>query len=174
MSEILDHNADGITEFDNPVPAWLAWLFYLTILFAVGYCVVYPSFWFWPGTSRWVSTAEADRRAAQTAQTGKAQAAVPTDLDAMARDEKTRTAGHAIYLTHCATCHGMEAEGKIGPSLTDKEWKFGDKPEDILTSIRGGRPAGMPAWASVLKPDELNQVAAYVYSLRVSHDQALR
>lgn len=160
---------DGITELDNDIPAWLAYLLYATIVFAFGYGVIYPSFWFWGGTSRWSSTQGQDE-----APKPKVAVTVKADLATLARDEKRVTAGTMLFAIHCATCHGESAEGKIGPNLTDAEWKFGDEPEEIVASIAGGRPGGMPAWGNVLKPEELTDVAAYIYSLRASRDQAHR
>lgn len=160
---------DGITELDNDIPAWLAYLLYGTIVFAFGYCVIFPSFWFWGGTSGWSSTQGQDQ-----APKRKTAVTVQADLATLARDEKHVTAGVQIFAVHCATCHGESAEGKIGPSLTDADWKYGGKPEEIVTSISTGRPGGMPAWGNVLKPEELTDVAAYVYSLRGNGDQARR
>ena len=53
------HVWDGIRELNTPLPRWWLWLFYATILWAVGYWIVYPS---WPlvssytkGAFRWQS-----------------------------------------------------------------------------------------------------------------------
>src|SRR4051812_25426625 len=39
------HSWDGISELNTPLPRWWLWMFYITIVWAVGYWVVYPS---WP------------------------------------------------------------------------------------------------------------------------------
>ncbi len=41
---LLDHDYDGIKEFDNNLPPWWIWLFYITILFAVIYLFHYHVF----------------------------------------------------------------------------------------------------------------------------------
>ena len=33
---ILGHDYDGIQEYDNPMPAWWVWIFWVTILFSIG------------------------------------------------------------------------------------------------------------------------------------------
>ena len=38
---LLDHEIDGIRELDNKLPRWWVWLFYCTIIFAVGYLAYY-------------------------------------------------------------------------------------------------------------------------------------
>ena len=39
------HEWDGVRELNNPLPRWWLWLFYITIIWSVGYWIVYPS---WP------------------------------------------------------------------------------------------------------------------------------
>ena len=39
------HVWDGIRELNTPLPRWWLWLFYLTIVWSVGYWIVYPA---WP------------------------------------------------------------------------------------------------------------------------------
>ena len=51
MVDKIGHSVDGIEEYDNPVPRWLMIFLYGTIIFSVGYLVIYPGFW--AGTSGW-------------------------------------------------------------------------------------------------------------------------
>src|SRR5437763_14960168 len=53
------HVWDGIRELNNPLPRWWLWLFYITIIWSIGYWIVYPA---WPlmssatqGTLKWHS-----------------------------------------------------------------------------------------------------------------------
>lgn len=86
------------------------------------------------------------------------------------------TQGRLIYLGRCATCHGNDGRGDgpiakdlVGPpvgNLTDKEWKHGDRPDQVLAVIARGVPeTRMTGWSNVLDPPELKAVAAYVYYL---------
>jgi cytochrome c oxidase cbb3-type subunit 3 len=86
------------------------------------------------------------------------------------------TQGRAIYLARCVACHGTGgrgdgplAGGLLGPpvgNLADKEWKHGDRPDQVLQVIGQGVPnTRMDAWNRVLDPPELKAVAAFVYYL---------
>lgn len=39
---LIDHNYDGIQEFDNPLPRWWVYLFYATIVFSILYYLNVP------------------------------------------------------------------------------------------------------------------------------------
>lgn len=157
---------DGIQELDNPMPFWLSTLFLITVLYALGYAIVYPSFWFWPGLSHWTSTAVANQEEAEKMAARKAPVKSEHDLLELARDPVHLKNGKAVFDFSCVSCHGANAEGKIGPSLVDAEWKYGSTQEDILTTIRNGRPGGMPNWGTNLPPQDIEDVAAYVISLQ--------
>lgn len=74
--------------------------------------------------------------------------------------------GGAIYATHCASCHGAQAEGGIGPNLKDAEWIHGGGFAEILKTVVDGVPEkGMLTWGPVLGPEKCAQVAAYVHGL---------
>jgi cytochrome c oxidase cbb3-type subunit 3 len=84
--------------------------------------------------------------------------------------------GRAIYVERCVACHGSDGRGDgplaaqlIGPpvgDLTDREWKHGDRPEQVVAVIGQGVPnTRMDGWSRVLDPPELNAVAGYVYYL---------
>lgn len=158
---ILDHSVDGIEELDNPLPRWWLYLFYFTIIFSAGYVVYYPSFWFWPGTSGWSQ----EKQWSETKIVKTATAAVEVSLSALAAKPEVLDAGKKVFMSTCASCHGNNAEGKIGPCLTDSTWKYGNEDKVILETITKGRPGGMPAWGTFLKPDQITSVAAYIHSI---------
>jgi cytochrome c oxidase cbb3-type subunit 3 len=78
--------------------------------------------------------------------------------------------GQAVFAGKCAACHGAEGQGLIGPNLTDKFWIHGKGLRaDILKTVSDGVvEKGMPAWAAMLKEEELFAVVGYVYSLRAN------
>lgn len=164
MSEdpkLLDHSCDGIEELDNPLPRWWLYLFYATIIYSVIYCIVYPSWWFWPGTSGWSSHKQWETQVVPK----KVEVAVTASLSGLAARPEVLEAGKKVFSSNCASCHGMQGEGGIGVSLIDSEWKYGDSDEAILESVRKGRPGGMPAWGTFLKADQIESVSAYVHSI---------
>ena len=163
MSQVeIHYAADGLSELDNPLPRWWLYLFILCIIFAIGYSFYYPATWFWEGSSGW--TSEKQWTASMPANT---TAGTDVDLVALGQQPGVLDAGKAVFTKTCSACHGPDGKGKIGPNLTDAEWKYGGTDKDILKSIRKGRPAGMPAWGKALKPDEVKNVAAYVRSIGV-------
>ena len=148
------HTWDGdIQEYNKPLPRWWINLFYLTIVFGLGYL-----FWFGglgniPGYSGWSSPNEhaADKKVedAKLEQTFKPYADQP--IDQLAKDAKAVALGRSIFSNTCATCHGSSGQGAIGyPNLTDEIWHWGGAPEQILTSILDGREGVMPEWGPVL------------------------
>ncbi|HSJ23083.1 MAG TPA: cbb3-type cytochrome c oxidase N-terminal domain-containing protein [Longimicrobiales bacterium] len=154
---ILGHadEADGIEEYDNPLPDWWVGLFWLTIIWAVAYTLHYHVI---GGRS------QENELAAEMA---RAEVRWPTSgqpADFVVTPELA-TAGRTVYQTNCAACHGMALEGGIGVALNDGDWVHGGEPEDVLRSISEGVPAkGMPAWGPILGPERVRQVAAYILS----------
>lgn len=74
--------------------------------------------------------------------------------------------GEQVYKMFCASCHGPEGAGLVGPNLTDKEILHGDKIEDIIKVIKNGIPGkAMPAWGSILQPDQVKDAAEFVKSI---------
>jgi cytochrome c oxidase cbb3-type subunit 3 len=78
--------------------------------------------------------------------------------------------GKALFATNCVACHGPGGAGIIGPNLTDDHWIHGGTPLDIHTTINNGvLEKGMPPWGKVMKPADINALAAYVNSIRHSN-----
>jgi cytochrome c oxidase cbb3-type subunit 3 len=64
----------------------------------------------------------------------------------------------------------MDGGGLIGPNLTDNAWIHGGQITDIYKTVMNGvLEKGMPAWGTMLKPEEVEQVVAYVASLQGSN-----
>jgi cytochrome c oxidase cbb3-type subunit 3 len=180
------HEWDGIKELNTPLPRWWVICFYLTIVWAIGYWIVYPA---WPtlagytggvlGYSSRAAVAEQidelkKMRAGNVALIEKASFAEikanPTLL-AFARAQ-----GRAAFGDNCAPCHGLGATGSKGfPNLNDDDWLWGGKIEDIHQTLKFGirhdsnetRQGNMTAFGrdGILKKDEIANVAAYARSL---------
>ncbi len=169
-SETTGHVWDGdITEYNKPLPKWWINLFYLTILYSVGYLIWYPGLGNFAGTSGWSSAKEHDADKAE-ADAKLAIAFARFDgmpIDQIAKDGEALAFGSRLFANHCAMCHGSDARGGKGfPNLTDSDWQWGGSPEQILTTILHGRQAAMPALGAVLGSEVgLTEVSAYVQSL---------
>lgn len=163
IDELLDHNYDGIQEYDNDLPRWWVYLFAITVVWGLVYVV-----WFHSG-----ETPE-QQLAAQMAEIGKKQAvanassAQDTDESLLALITAPSMVSHGkeLYTTRCVACHGAAGEGLVGPNLTDDNWIHGAKPTQIKRTIQEGvLDKGMIAWKTTMTSDEINAVLAYVWSL---------
>jgi len=166
---------EDLAELNNPLPRWWMWLFYLTIVFSVGYLVLYPGLGSYAGKLGWASTGEyKEELKAADAQYGPLFAQyMQQDLKAVAADPQAHAIGQRLFLTYCAQCHGSDARGSKGfPNLTDNDWLHGGTPEIIKTTIMEGRHGVMPPMgAAVGSDDDVKNVAHYVLSLSgSSHD----
>jgi Cytochrome c, mono- and diheme variants len=75
--------------------------------------------------------------------------------------------GAKLFVAYnCVDCHGADGSGAMGPSLADGRWHFGGSPSEVFESIYQGRPEGMPAWGSILSPDQVWVLVTYVRSLQ--------
>ena len=74
--------------------------------------------------------------------------------------------GRQLYLAmNCASCHGYEAKGAMGPNLTDKEWRYAGTPAALFNSIAQGRPQGMPSWGRTIPEAQIWSIVAYLQTL---------
>ena len=168
--ETVGHAFDGIEEFDNPLPKWWFMLFILTIVFAIGYLVLYPGMGNWKGLlpgyeGGWTGVAQWEKEMAKAdAQYGPIYAkyaAMP--ITKVAADDKALKMGGRLFASNCSVCHGSDAKGAYGfPNLTDNEWRWGGEPETIKTTLLAGRHAVMPAWAEVIGESGVKNVSGYV------------
>jgi len=180
------HEWDGIKELNTPLPRWWLITFYLTILWAIGYWIVYPA---WPLISSYTpglfnySTRASVRVELANLETLRGEKMVKLAATPLAEIEKdpallalARARGRAAFGDNCAPCHGTGGAGAKGfPNLNDDDWIWGGKLEQIEQTILYGARSGndkahesqMLAFGKdgTLKPDQVVTVANYVRSL---------
>ncbi len=165
QGETTGHSWDGIEEYNNPLPRWWLFMFILTILFAIGYLVLYPGMGNYKGTLNWTqeNAWAAENKEVLAKRAELFSSFIDKSIPQMIKDEKAIAIGERLFSNHCSTCHGSDGGGAIGfPNLKDNDWLYGGKPENILQTITNGRHGVMPAWGSALGDDGVKQVAAYV------------
>ena len=169
QGDTMGHTWDGdLQEFNNPLPRWWLWLFYITIVFGLVYFALYPGLGTVKGLFGWTQqeqyaqeVARADERYAPIFQQYAKQ-----DLAVLAKDPDAVKRGQRLFLNYCSVCHGSDAGGARGfPNLTDSDWLYGGEPEAIQTTILYGRNAVMPPFGQVLGDEGTENVATYVMSL---------
>lgn len=166
------HELDGIKEYDNPMPGWLMAIWWGSLIFSAAYIVFY-ALSFGEGSME----AEYRNEAQQAVTSMDAYYAAnplvpptPAELLAGAANAEIVQKGAARFTRTCAPCHGEQAQGLIGPNLTDDRWIHGGTVEQIFQSVAKGWPAkGMPPWGRALKPDEISALVSYVRSLQGSN-----
>jgi cytochrome c oxidase cbb3-type subunit 3 len=183
------HEWDGIRELNTPLPRWWLWTFYATILFAIVYWVVYPA---WPGISGFThgllgqssrGDVAADVAAIQAQRAVTEAGLKDATVEQIVADKKLLSLalahGKAAFAENCAPCHGAGGQGGKGyRNLTNEDWLWGGKLEDIQQTVTHGirdytdkdtRQSAMPAWGvgnpPALTADQIRQVASYVRTL---------
>ena len=157
-NQVLGHadEADGIEEYDNPLPDWWLGLFWFCIVWAFAYTIHYHFI------------AERSQEKALAAELAAADLRWPQSAQQVgfALTPELAEAGRSVYAANCVACHGPDLRGGIGPDLTDEEWIHGSAPEDVIRTISEGVAAkGMPGWGPILGPERVQQAAAYILTL---------
>jgi cytochrome c oxidase cbb3-type subunit III len=186
------HVWDGdLQEYNNPLPVWWTYAFYVTIAFAVVYWIIYPS-WpigrsFLPGVDtitfkdsagkeeswHWNTRAKLLKETQDAVQLQKPyfEKIAKLPYQQIVKDPELtsfiQSAGKALFLDNCAGCHQAGGQGKIGhfPNLADNSWIYGGTFDKINETITKGRHGYMPPFAEALSRDQIGEVANYVLSL---------
>lgn len=192
------HAWDGdLQEYNNPLPVWWVYTFYVTVAFALLYWTIYPS---WPFGKGWIGglstvtyvdaagetkTHSWNTRALFQKDMNKAAAAQKpyfTKVSSMsyaqiAKDPEMNgfilSSGKALFADNCAACHQAGGQGVVGffPNLTDDDWLYGGSFDTIHETLVGGRRGYMPTFSEVLSSEQIDQLANYVASLSgIGHD----
>ncbi len=171
---LRDHVFDGIQEFDQKLPNWWLFTFYIAIAFFIGYWVIYYSLDKLPSPAEKINAQmESIEKAKQ-----KELSAMLDKLDDQVLIKWSHNAdivakGEATFKTTCIACHGPDLKGTaIGRNLTNDKWAHGGKPMDLFKLIMEGSPAGseglngqkMQSWKNLLGPEKVAQAVAFILS----------
>lgn len=185
-TQTTGHEWDGIKELDTPMPRWWLGIFWATIVWAIGYWIVYPA---WPGISSYThgmwdhsqrDEVMADVASLRAARAQHQKALASASLSAIQNSpellEFAMAAGKTAFGDNCAGCHGAGGQGAPGyPNLNDDVWLWGGKLSDIEHTITVGvrstsqktRQSQMPAFGrdQILKPAQIDDLVEYVVRL---------
>jgi len=192
------HAWDGdLQEYNNPLPTWWVYTFYVTVVFAIAYWTIYPS---WPMGKGWIGGASdityvnsagetrthswntralfvEDMNEAAAAQKPYFDKVSSMSYEQIAKDPEMNgfivSAGKSLFAENCAACHQAGGQGVVGffPNLTDDDWLYGGAFDTIHATLVGGRRGYMPPFSEVLSPVQIDQLANYVASLsKIGHD----
>ena len=192
------HAWDGdLQEYNNPLPVWWVYTFYVTGVFALVYWTIYPS---WPFGKGWIGGASTityvnsegetkthswntrallleDMNQAAIAQKPYFDKVAAMSYEQIAKDPEMNgfilSAGKALFADNCAPCHQAGGQGVVSffPNLTDDDWLYGGSFDKIHETLMGGRRGYMPAFGEVLDGVQVDQLANYVASLSgIDHD----
>jgi len=168
---------EDLAEYNNPLPRWWSWLFYITIVFSIVYLVLYPGLGSWQGTLGWSQVGQLEQEiAAAEKQFGPIyEKFAAREVQELAASPQALAAGQKLFLNNCAQCHASDGGGSRGfPNLADMDWLWGGSPEAIKTSITDGRTGMMPAWRQALGEQGVKDVAHYVMSLSGMANDSIR
>jgi len=163
------HTWDGdLREYNNPLPKWWLWLFYITVVFGLLYLVLYPGLGNFGGTQGWSQAGQYEQEK-EAVETRAAQLLAPfaaMTVPELAGNAQAMATANNLFQNNCAQCHGSDGGGARGfPNLADADWQWGGDPDSIVQTISGGRMAAMTPWGEVLGDEGVDQVVAYVQQL---------
>ena len=171
------HIWDGnLRELTNQPPRWWMITLYLSGIFVVVYFILYPAIplvhGYTKGILGWtqmkrlndtVAEIEAVRAPFENKLKGMSAAAILAD-DELA--SYTVRSAKVLFGDRCAPCHGTGGAGNPGyPVLADDDWLYGGSIDAIQQSITDGRQGMMPAFGTMLNPQQINDLAQYVLAM---------
>ena len=169
---------EDLAEYNNPLPRWWLYMFYIGCVFGLVYLILYPGLGAFKGQIGWTSQGQYEQEMAQAKEVYEPLFAkyLAQDIPTVAKDPQARAMGERLFLTYCAQCHGSDARGSKGfPNLSDNDWLGAGDPAYIKTTIMEGRTGVMPPMAAAVgAAADVENVANYVLSLSGSAPDAMK
>jgi len=185
-TETTRHEWDEIQELDTPMPRWWIGIFYLCIIWAIGYMIVMPAIPLLNGYTKGmigfsdrarvavaVEKMHADRSISSEKLVGASIATIQNDPDLLRFAVEQ---GKTLFGDNCETCHGRRGQGVPGyPNLNDDIWIWGGSfteiEETILYGIRADhddtRFGSMAAYGrdELLEPAQIDDLVQHVLNI---------
>jgi cytochrome c oxidase cbb3-type subunit III len=178
QAETTGHTWDeDLGEYNNPLPRWWMWLFWITIVFGFVYLALYPGLGSYAGMWKWTQNGQlAEETARHEKQFGPLyERYAKMEVAALAKDPAGLAVGQKLFLNNCAQCHASDGAGSRGfPNLADRDWLWGGTPEAVKATITEGRTGVMPAFGAALGEQGAKDVAHYVMSLSGMANDSIR
>lgn len=166
--QIRKHDYDGIQEYDNQLPRWWLITFWLTVLFGFGYWLYDQTFQIGPSSE---AALETSLQAIQSKTSAIGEEEVTDEeILLLSQNPQTMIEAKEIFSKNCVACHGAQAQGIIGPNLTDAYWLHGNRPFQIFHVIENGVPEkGMVPWKGILTHEQMKKMVAFVLFVQGSN-----
>ena len=166
---LLDHNYDGIHEFNHPLPSWWKFTFYGGIIFAIFYFILFQIM----GAPTLRDEFKKEFAVIEKLQEDfnkKHGSFEEVKYLAIVADNGAKK-GEVVFATNCVPCHKEKGIGDIGPNLTDEYWinSKGTPETNYSVIFNGVIEKGMPVWSQTLSNEEIYQVVSYVQTLHHTH-----
>jgi len=166
------HTWDGdLREYNNPLPKWWLWLFYITVVFGLIYLAMFPGLGNFGGLKGWSQAQQYEQeRAAVEARAAALLAPFASmTVPELATNAQAMATANNLFQNNCAQCHGSDGGGARGfPNLSDGDWQWGGDPDSIVQTIAGGRMAAMTPWGEILGEQGVEGVFGVIYPPQVA------
>lgn len=159
---------EDLVELNNPLPKWWLNLFYITIVFAGIYFVLFGGLGNIAGVLGWSQEGqyEQEMQAATEAQEVIFARYREMDSEALIADAEAKATGQRLFANNCAQCHGSDGRGARGfPNLADNNWQYGGSFETIMQTLENGRVGAMPVMVGGLDDKAIGELVVYVQSM---------
>jgi len=170
---------DNLRELKNPPPRWWMIAFWASVLWWIGYAILYPM---WPtatgytkGIMGWtqmreyregVEQVEAVRAQYEDQLKGMSAAQILADPGLT---QYTLASAKVLYGDYCSACHGSGGQGNPGfPVLADDDWLYGGTLDKITETVQIGRKGAMTAHKGILTDQEVDTLANWVVQMSES------
>jgi cytochrome c oxidase cbb3-type subunit 3 len=166
--EVVDtgHNYDGIRELDNSLPKWWLYGFYACIIFAFVYLYRFHVSHTGLSSEQEYQTEMAKADLEKEEYLKSAANKVDENTVTLLTDAAALGEGKKLFSTNCSPCHGAEAQGIVGPNLTDDYWLHKGGIKDVFKTIKYGvQEKGMKSWKDDFSPVQIAELASFIKSL---------